>query len=87
VKAAGGNEQKEALNMPETREANRIKWEAEAQYVKEGGVSCPFCRESNIEDSNVTIDNGIASQSITCTDCGEEWTDIYTLTGCTTEYN
>jgi hypothetical protein len=77
----------EQLDAERITSINRISRPDEAQYVKEGGVSCPFCRESDIEGSSVTIDNGIASQSIICTDCGEEWTDVYTLTGCTTEYN
>ena len=60
-----------------------ITTEQEAQYVKEGGVKCPNCSYQCIEGDNVTIDWGKAYQNVRCPQCGEEWTDEYTLTGIT----
>ena len=65
---------------------NRITQDQERQYIAERGVCCPFCHSSSISGKAVDIDNGIASQEIDCDDCGENWTDLYTLTGTTTEY-
>jgi transposase-like protein len=50
-----------------------------AQYLKEGGVSCPFCRESDISGGFVETEHGSCFQRITCSDCGSTWTDEYRL--------
>lgn len=66
---------------------NRLTREQEAKYIAERGVCCPFCSSGNLEGDSFEIDNGIAPQAITCTDCRKEWTDVYTLTGATTVYH
>ena len=73
--------------MPETAKANRIHPDQEALYVSKGGAYCPFCKSDQIVGGNIDIDGNAAFQPVTCSDCGEEWQDSYTLTGCTTEYN
>lgn len=52
------------------------------EYVDEPG-RCPHCRGDNIEGGFVNIDNGTASQPISCNDCDATWVDTYTLTGYT----
>jgi len=48
-------------------------------YLTRRGASCPACYSENIEGSSVEIDAGGASQEIYCLECGEEWTDVYSL--------
>ncbi len=67
--------------------SNRISPEAQTQYIADGGVLCPFCQSHDITGGVITIDNGIASQDASCSDCNEEWTDLYSLTGVTTEFH
>lgn len=52
------------------------------QYIKDPG-QCPVCRSTEIEGGFVEIDNGTASQRVSCNDCDAVWTDTYTLTGYT----
>ncbi len=66
---------------------NRISPEAQTQYIADGGVCCPFCQSHDITGGDITIDNGIASQDVSCSDCNEEWTDLYSLSGVTTEFH
>ena len=49
------------------------------KYIKNPN-HCPFCRSSNLVTGSVGVDNGHASQAVTCKHCGNEWNDIYTLT-------
>jgi len=53
--------------------------EAKADYIKHGGTQCPFCGSEIIEGHSVELDQGYAVQSITCTACGKDWTDVYKL--------
>jgi len=56
--------------------------ELKKKYIENMGVSCPFCCDCmNLEGGPVEVDAGEAWQEIKCTSCGEEWTDLYTLTG------
>jgi transposase-like protein len=50
-------------------------------YVQEKGLQCPYCRSTDIEGSEVVIDEGKAYQKVGCNDCDKEWTDTYVLTG------
>jgi transposase-like protein len=63
----------------------KLTEEQRAQYILEGGVSCPFCRESDLHCGEVTVDGGYCFQNATCAECGATWTDEYTLTGITYE--
>ena len=52
------------------------------QYVKSGGLLCPCCGEKAIErDSMVEVDGDSAYQKVHCTECGQQWYDLYKLTG------
>ena len=54
--------------------------EQRAAYLATRGLNCPFCKTGNIEGGSVEINDGGAMQECNCTDCGEDWTDIYMLT-------
>jgi len=54
-----------------------------AQYVKDGGLRCPFCGGDNVGGDSVDVQAGRAAQEVGCDDCGAEWCDVYTLTGIT----
>ena len=46
-------------------------------YVTRSGVSCPVCYCDQIEGDTMQVDAGSAWQDVTCTKCGETWTDVY----------
>lgn len=50
-------------------------------YVRGGGVKCPFCESENIVGGDREIDCGMTYQEVSCDGCAERWTDIYTLVG------
>jgi hypothetical protein len=54
---------------------------AEAAYLAAGGVHCPFCHSAQIEGDSFEAEAGTVWQDVRCLDCGEEWQDLYTLTG------
>jgi len=56
-----------------------------ATYVEDGGVCCPHCGSGNISGQGFSTESGHAYQVIDCADCGEQWTDVYTLTSATQE--
>jgi ribosomal protein S27E len=53
----------------------------EREYVESKGVRCPYCKSEDIEGGFVETNAGTAQQNIRCNNCGEEWTDSYTLNG------
>lgn len=56
--------------MPETNE----------EYCKHGGGHCPYCGSVDITGGSIQIDAATAWQTITCSTCEKQWTDIYSLT-------
>lgn len=54
--------------------------EQKESYIQSGGARCPFCGSEDLDGHGVNIDSGTASQEMMCTDCGQGWFDIYTLT-------
>jgi len=48
-------------------------------YIKSGGVICPYCGSEDIEGGFININIGEAFQEITCHSCDKRWTDIYKL--------
>lgn len=54
-------------------------------YLQGGGVRCLYCGSESLTGTDIRTDIGIAWQNISCDDCGEEWNDVYTLTGITVE--
>ena len=55
--------------------------EQKQAYLNDRGTKCPSCSSESITGDSVTIEEGVATQEVTCSCCGFEWTDIYTLTG------
>jgi len=49
------------------------------EYVKHGGISCPYCGSRNIEAQALEADAGGAYQRVECLSCDANWTDGYTL--------
>lgn len=58
-----------------------MKRMTDSEYVRNGGVKCPFCRSKSIYGDSVEIDAGSAWQRITCVDCDRSWNDVYSLNG------
>lgn len=54
--------------------------ETRKAYIESGATKCPHCGSEDLDGKGVDIDSGTASQEVMCTDCGEGWVDIYTLT-------
>ena len=52
------------------------------QYVNVSGQLCPVCRSGDaLEGGGVEIDDGEATQEVTCSNCCSTWTDVYNLVG------
>jgi len=49
------------------------------KYLAECGNKCPYCRSANIVGHRTQTDSSSAWQKVTCSDCGKEWNDVYTL--------
>jgi len=63
----------------------KLTKEQRAEYIKNGGLRCPFCNSENIEGLSAEFDAGYVSQDIICNICHSDWTDIYSLTDVTTD--
>lgn len=50
------------------------------EYLKTGGVHCPFCKSHNIEGGSFEYDSTVIWQKIKCHDCGKNWIDVHDLT-------
>lgn len=43
---------------------------------------CPFCRaKDSIEGNSVEINDGYASQEVSCRECDAQWQDLYRMCG------
>lgn len=51
------------------------------RYLLNGGNKCPICGSDSIEGGPVQVDDGIAWQEIVCAECGNNWNDLYKLSG------
>ena len=49
------------------------------EYLKRGGVRCPFCVGKNITAQNYGGDGFSTWCDVGCDDCGEKWTDCLKL--------
>ena len=49
------------------------------EYLKNGGIFCPFCKNQDIEGGSVEIIEGTAQQNVSCVACGGAWRDKYKL--------
>ena len=54
---------------------------SQGEYRQNGGCSCPFCGNSDVEGGFVEVDAGTAWQKVKCNGCGKEWHDVYNLDG------
>ncbi|RLD07548.1 MAG: hypothetical protein DRI65_04405 [Chloroflexota bacterium] len=51
-----------------------------AKYVKNGGMKCPRCEDTNIDCGiNMQFEDTTIYQDVTCVSCGETWDDVYEL--------
>jgi hypothetical protein len=50
-------------------------------YLLHGGIHCPDCLSHQISGGSVDINEGRASQEVSCTSCGLVWWDDYQLVG------
>ncbi len=52
------------------------------EYLKHGGVECPYCGTSNIiEDFSLEGEAGYRERGVRCLECDREWVDVYKLVG------
>lgn len=48
-------------------------------YIRRGGVRCPFCGHEDIQGDSVNIEAGEAWQEVWCGRCERVWHDVYRL--------
>ena len=51
------------------------------EYAGKGGIICPKCESTDIVGGSVNIEEGTATQPMSCNGCGAAWDDIYDLVG------
>ncbi len=54
--------------------------EQEHNYIKTGGVNCPFCTSQDINAGDREADGDTIIQDVACESCGKRWRDVFTLT-------
>jgi hypothetical protein len=64
-------------------EEGAMTQEQAESYLASGGIVCPFCKSENLGGGEYEMGQGIVFLPIHCNDCGEGWTDEYSLTGVT----
>jgi transposase-like protein len=55
----------------------------EKEYLDFNADYCPFCDSSNISGGDGEFQSTTAYRNILCKDCGEVWTEEFSLTGVT----
>ena len=50
-----------------------------ATYIKNKGLTCPFCGAGPVEGGFIQFETGFAFQRMSCTECGGSWQDVYQL--------
>ena len=53
--------------------------EKKESYIHGGYNCCPYCDSTEVESGRAEKDDNWAEAPVKCNDCGEEWTDVYTL--------
>ena len=71
-------------NLPSAERPEMTPTQART-YLLNGGTTCPFCDSPAIEGTELTVDEGVCTQGISCTECGRQWTDVYRLVGVANE--
>ena len=52
---------------------------AKRAYVDDP-TRCPFCESRQVQGGSTDFEANIATMSVSCSGCGKDWTDVYTLT-------
>ena len=52
--------------------------EQKEAYLKDSG-KCPRCKSTDITGDSIEVDGDSAWQNVSCSECNETWTDVYTL--------
>ena len=52
---------------------------SKGEYIKGGGLVCPFCGFESLEGGFVEVDAGKAFQTVRCGNCHNKWEDVYEL--------
>lgn len=53
--------------------------EATQHYLERGGACCPCCQSMHITGGFIEADAGVATQDVSCDECGARWVDLYGL--------
>lgn len=48
-------------------------------YLASCGTICPYCGNPDIEGVTIDIEDGVATQAMSCNVCYKRWTDVYRL--------
>jgi hypothetical protein len=56
-----------------------LTWKDKRDYVRGGGVRCPYCQSKDLEAGEAEFDADFAWRTITCTGCGEAWHEVFHL--------
>jgi transcription elongation factor Elf1 len=51
-----------------------------AEYLKHGGLNCPYCYSHGMKFSKINILMGGATGKVRCKVCRHSWIDVYKLT-------
>lgn len=62
---------------------NSVTTEQKQQYIANGGTRCPSCGSEDIVGEDISVEEGIATQEMSCNICDLEWSDVYHLTSIT----
>jgi len=49
------------------------------EYIRRGGIICPYCQSHDIVRGRIEIAGDQVAQQIHCENCDKRWRDIYTL--------
>jgi hypothetical protein len=50
-------------------------------YLKAGGCRCLYCGYEGVEGESVDVEQGGATQKVSCPRCGGAWHDLHRLVG------
>lgn len=50
------------------------------EYIEKDNPQCPYCNSENLYYDSIEIADNKAYQEISCIDCNNCWSDVYTLT-------
>jgi RNA polymerase subunit RPABC4/transcription elongation factor Spt4 len=50
-------------------------------YAKTGGQFCPVCGSDELTGGSLSTNSGYVTQSVGCSNCSAEWTDLAILIG------